>query len=257
MRVVIEASSVSPTPTISMYNPDAGPSPMVIMFHGLSGCKENNLENGYRLVREGFFVVSLDAHRHGEQADDCFKGLTHNQRAAHAFSIATTTSSYIDPIIRIHDLHPLADNRRIGLMGISLGGHVIYSYLVGKRCAAVRAAVPILSTPNWVSATQAFVANVDSSGGTPAGTSFSQNLQELAKDQPLSKLSKMVGLPLLMLNGENDPIVPIDEVRAFRDDLARQLLGSDLVELVEYPDTGHQFRPDMLEKTIAWFKKYV
>lgn len=78
------------------------------------------------------------------------------------------------------------------------------------------------------------------------------------RSSPLTYLDKLTR-PLLVLQGENDPLVPVQESRQVVDYL--QARGRT-VEAKFYPEEGHGFaqpanQQDALERSVKWFERYM
>ena len=75
---------------------------------------------------------------------------------------------------------------------------------------------------------------------------------------PLTYLDQ-VKVPLLSLQGENDPRVPRAQAQLVADRLKAK---GNIVETMFYPDEGHGFtkrehQTDALKRTIEWFDRYL
>jgi predicted esterase len=58
-----------------------------------------------------------------------------------------------------------------------------------------------------------------------------------------------------MQYGVDDPIVPIEEVRLLFQKVQSQYTSPERILLVEYPHTGHETPPAMIERALAWFEQ--
>ena len=68
-----------------------------------------------------------------------------------------------------------------------------------------------------------------------------------------------VATPTLIIHGEKDPCVPVNQAYAFYHALREQRVP---VELVVYPREGHGFRErdhlrDLYTRLVNWFEKYL
>jgi predicted esterase len=55
-----------------------------------------------------------------------------------------------------------------------------------------------------------------------------------------------------MLNGVEDPIIPIEAVREFVQEMSPMYNSMGKFEVVEYPGVGHEVVPDMVDRTGQW-----
>ena len=150
----------------------------------------------------------------------------------------------------------LADPARIGVYGVSYGGYLTLMSLA-LRADRFAAGVSVVGVVSWKTMIE-----------TTRGDLRDYLLRELgdpAKDadlyrerSPLTHASK-IRSPLLVLQGENDPRVPLGEaeqmVKALRD-------GGKPHEYHVYPGEGHGFRLtenriDALRRALDWFDRHL
>jgi len=74
------------------------------------------------------------------------------------------------------------------------------------------------------------------------------------EQQPISQYRAMAGIPLLILNGEADDIVPISAAQEFARLLQMEPQG-ELVKAVFYPGVGHEIKLEMELEAIRWMKQ--
>jgi len=75
--------------------------------------------------------------------------------------------------------------------------------------------------------------------------------------QPLNRFSAMKDIPMLILNGDVDPIIPIENVREFYKQLRELYTRKEDIKLIEYKETGHTDTIQMNMELAGWFKKYL
>jgi dipeptidyl aminopeptidase/acylaminoacyl peptidase len=61
------------------------------------------------------------------------------------------------------------------------------------------------------------------------------------------------------LHGDADVTVPIDGARRLYVELSTTAYAADpeRLSLVEYPGLGHEFVPDMVERSVAWMRRWM
>ena len=142
MDILVRNISLDEIPLMEVFNPDVkGKNPMVLLYHGYTGQKEFILSQAYLLASNGFFVVLPDAFGHGQRAEGGPIDL---------FTSILKTTEEVNKIIKFYDADDRVDNSRIGLSGYSMGGMITFAY-ISSPDNRVKAAVPIISTPDWVS----------------------------------------------------------------------------------------------------------
>ena len=112
------------------------PRPAVLWYHGLTASKEANRKELEQIAREGFLAVAVDAVGHGARRDTRerpFRDLVHESVAE--------VPSLIDALVAGGH----ADEKRIGIAGVSFGGFILYRALnIEPR---LRAAVALVGSP--------------------------------------------------------------------------------------------------------------
>jgi acetyl esterase/lipase len=218
-----------------LWLPDgAGPFPVVVLIHG--GCWLSEYDIGYMaraaadLSRRGMAVWSLEYRRVGD-AGGGWPG-TFRDAAAGA-----------DHVRELAGRFPL-DTGRIALSGHSAGGHLAL-WLAGRHnlpeSAPLYSKTPI--RPLGVVALAGIADLGDYSqgsggcnraveplmGGMPAGVP-----DRYAQADPIRLLP--LGVPLRLVQGELDPIVPTEQARRMAEAAAR---AGDRVDIMPIPGEGH------------------
>ncbi|SHK45972.1 alpha/beta hydrolase family protein [Paramaledivibacter caminithermalis] len=254
MKVIIESKKNSNIPTLEIYSENTFEKrPLVFIMHGLGSSKERNVEYGYRLVQQGFFAVSFDAYMHGEQGTEEFKKLGYMEKFMRVFDVVEETTKYIDTMIEAYKDDKRIDADRIGLVGISMGGFIIYNYLANNKRDNIKAAVPIISCPYWSSNAKEFVKK------NPEGRKYihKEDYEYIESIEPINSLKTMKDFPLLMLNGVKDELISIKVVRESFDMLKGNYSNKDRIKLIEYQDAGHERAGGMIIDACKWLKEFL
>jgi dienelactone hydrolase len=113
-----------------------GPLPAVLWYHGLTASKGANRKDLEQIARAGFLAVGVDAVGHGARHDPRerpFRDLVHES--------VGEIPALIDALVASGH----ADEKRIGIAGVSFGGFILYRALnIEPR---LRAAVALLGSP--------------------------------------------------------------------------------------------------------------
>ncbi|MFO7730892.1 MAG: alpha/beta hydrolase [Spirochaetia bacterium] len=256
--LTLHSTKIHSIPVLEMYpsieqQPSLAPLPLVIVFHGFDSSKERKLQNALAIAQQGFFVVIPDAVRHGEREDSSFAALSYSQKAEYLFDIVNDTAAEIDSIVQHYSQSSIVDNRRCGLEGTSMGGMIVYEYLAKYGREGIRAAVSIISTPDFGSI-------IDNSKlqNPEFYRSYPQSKINRVKDsQPLPQAMKLKDFPLLLLNSEDDSIIPILPVRTFHSALKHQYTDARQLRIKTFHDTGHQTTQSMIRESAEWFRRWL
>ena len=200
------------------------PLPTVLWFHGLSVDKETHRKELERIAGAGFLAVGVDAAGHGERrlADlDARIDESREETIRFMLGLVEETAREVPSIVCALAAEGLADGDRVALVGISMGGYLVYRALMEEP--APRAAVAILGSPEW-----------------PDG------------DSPHRHLDAFRRVALLSITAENDENVPPAAAR----ELHRTLGEGERTRYVELPGAVHLMgEPDWertMDETLRW-----
>lgn len=253
MSIVIDRKEVAQVPVLEVFSQDSvGKKPLVILIHGWGGRKEDMLTIAYHLARGELFVVSIDAVGHGERA------LNEPWTWSSILTILGGTATDVMRVAEAYSGHPLADASRLGVSGLSMGGIITFQVLTSGN-GKPKAAVPMIATPDLLSLRHARNSEhiYEMLGITPDVLLQNGTLQVLQQMQPLSRADQMIGIPVLMLNGVDDPLIPIEDVRAFYEKTRPLYPNIEAFQLIEYPGVGHFVTAEMEEEALRWFRRYL
>ena len=183
------------------------PMPAVLWFHGLSVDKETHRKELERIAEAGFLAVGVDAAGHGERRLldlDARIDVSGEETIRFMLGLVEETAREVPGIVAALVEEGLADAERIALVGISMGGYLLYRALLEEP--RPRAAVAILGSPEW-----------------PEG------------DSPHHHLDAFRRVALLSITAENDDNVPPGPAR----ELHRRLGESERARYVELPGAVH------------------
>jgi acetyl esterase/lipase len=159
------------------------------------------------------------------------------------------------------------DPDRIGVFGMSAGGHL--SLMLGTTADDGKADAndAVLRVSDRVQAVVAFVAPTDltimvkdAPDRLPAYERFPAlqlDMDNAKSNSPLLHVTPD-DAPTLLLAGVKDDLVPVDHSRRIKKSLDDQKVAC---ELIEYPNAGHGFGADDMKKalgeTVAWFERFL
>lgn len=253
MTVVIENFRIDRIPMLEITQKGAPEHlPLVILIHGWTGRKEDVLFFAYFLAVRGYVVVSMDAFGHGERAMK--EGWT-----VEAFSnLLLQTSEDINRVIAHYEKDPRVDVSRVGLSGISMGGVITYYYLT-REDKRIRAAVPMIATPDFSSLINSQISEeiLRMLGQEGKDITADATLGAIMAMQPSQKMHLMTSVPLLMLNGTSDPLIDLEGVRQFYQNIKPLYKDPESVKLIEYEGVTHYTPYEMQVDAFNWFQKYV
>ena len=145
-------------------------------------------------------------------------------------------SDIVDVIGHAH-VHGWGSPRRTAIIGSSAGGFTALGVVASnpELLAAAIVAYPVTDLSDLAERSHRFERHYSDSlvGRLPDAAALYRDRS------PLSFASRLAATPMLVLHGDSDPVVPVDQSRAF---VERCLAAGGRVELVVYEGEGHGFR---------------
>ncbi|MHB0956775.1 MAG: prolyl oligopeptidase family serine peptidase [Pirellulaceae bacterium] len=169
--------------------------------------------------------------------------------------------------IRTHAERFGVDPNRLGVYGMSAGGHLSLMLGTASDDGDAQASDPVLRANSRVQAVAAFVAPTDlrimvwsAEGHLPAYKNFPAlelNVEEAAKVSPLLHVTPD-DAPALLLVGKKDELVPIKHSQDILTAFQEKQVAS---ELMVFEDSSHGFLPQDMQRAMTalvdWFNKHL
>lgn len=264
--------------------------PVVICLHGTGGSKEDeSIRNMlYKFSKVGIMGVAIDARYHGERVQG---GANKSEQYVEAITRAwknSVTKKQQHPFYydTVYDLWRLTDYlitrpdvqaKRIGMMGISMGG--IETWMAASVDKRIKVAVPVI-------AAQSFKWSLENNAWQGRASTIWKVHEQAARDLRDTSVTKenvslvwkkivpgiteeldcpsMMRLfaprPLLLLSNEKDQNCPLPGARlAFKGatDAYKSKKALNKLKIHVTPDEPHRFLTEQAEMTIAWFKQWL
>lgn len=206
-------------------------------------------------MKQGFYVLLFDAYGHGELKtlkDD------NSYEINELLKVYLETSKYINQVINFYKHNNgFGDFNRVGLLGFSMGAHTIYYYITRERQMGSRAAVPVIGSPSWVSFVRRFIKSIKELEGLYEERKITEIEYYISKIQPLNFISNIKDFPLLIINGEIDERIQIEDIREFYKNTYQLYDNKENIRFIEHKGVGHKVTEEMLNSTIKWFIRYL
>ncbi|HET7161250.1 MAG TPA: S9 family peptidase [Rhodanobacteraceae bacterium] len=146
--------------------------------------------------------------------------------------------------------------KKIGITGESYGGYMALM-AIGKTPDVWAAAVDESGVFNWLTMAEHQHRPLEKMNDPRLGNPI-RDRKIYEADSPVTYVGNMKA-PLLILQGDNDPIVPKEEATQAMHTIKA---SGRIVEAHFYPDEGHSLdkredQIDALQRTVAWFNRYL
>ncbi len=250
--------------------------PVVVCLHGLGGNKEGFNGSLSEFARRGFIGVALDARYHGERSGDLSKAMAEAFRTGkeHPYLWDTVWDTW--RVLDYLQMRPDVDGKRIGVMGISLGGHTTWMVSADPR---VKVAVPCISVCSWrwQLANKGYTQRVSNLQGAFDSVRDAMGEKEVnpkvvaaawdkwmpgipAVDDCQDILAARAPLPLLILGGDSDPVAPLpglQEAYAVIEKAYDKAGAADHLKMIIAEHSGHTVTAEHEKAMYAWFEKWL
>lgn len=219
-----------------------GPYPCVLLLHGLGGKKEDLFLGGMALANKGYASLAIDIAGHGERPRIGGKPVADLTLPEMHTAVAQT----VVDLRRAVDLlaaRPDIDAKRIGYLGISLGGIIGGTFVAEEP--RIKTATLWAAGGDWgklITTTQHPFASK-----LKASTTADAIEATMADVDPARRIARVSPRPLLFINGDKDQIVPRVCTEALFS-AAKEPKRLDYLPGGHVPDLA-----EMLRRTAIWF----
>ena len=222
-----------------------GKRPIVFFHHGLDGKKEHMVDVGKQLAVASYIAVLPDCAGHGENA---------SRQSMDFLEVMEKTASNIDVILEAYKNSQYADSSRFALGGCSMGAMIsLYYGAWGKQKPT--AIVSICGTPDWNSLEQNAAACVRLEKGekVPIDSMEEQEAlwEALKSHSPDKNIEKLMQVPIFMINGTEDTVIPLSGTEAFA---KKAQAYHHRLTYQEIAGHGHKMREDDLAAMVEFLE---
>ena len=241
-------------PTL-IFHTDGAKKPLVICQHGFTGNKESMLTTCLMLADAGFVAVSIDAEKHGERKDpEILKSLS--QDPTQFFQILAGTVEDIKKVIDYVGENLDVDLKRVGMMGVSMGA--IITLLAATAEERLKTIVSVIGGANFqvlvrksslyrIGLKMKLVEKVAHSAG-----------ELIEKYDPINNAHLFRSMPVLLLNGERDDLIPLECASSLYEALKPHYQDApDNLRMKVYKGIGHEYTSDMEKEAVEWLRRNI
>ena len=214
-----------------------GVYPAVIIIHEISGLVDHIKDVTMRLAREGFVAIAPDLF--SREAP-----LQHQDDDQMMLDVVRSIPDSrflndLDAAIEHLDVLTFVDEKRIGILGLGMGG--LYAYLMAARTQRLKAAVDFYGRVTY----PGYTAN--------------------KPEAPIDVIPRL-HCPILGIFGSEDHVVPVDDVHQLKDTMIAHKKSFEIKIYRQAPhaffnDTPPSYRPaeahDAWRRTISFFWKHL
>ena len=251
-----ETFAIGDIPVVLYSRDETKKKPLVILSHGFTSRKEMFETGGQleELAEMGFCAAAMDNRFHGDRQkpdyrDSIFTGSGKINLLKLREAIkgsADDVSAIIDRIIELS----YADENRIAIAGVSMGGFITWrAAAIDKR---IKVAIPIIASPFWE----------DIPGEMPISPGDIKETKDFyafsSRFQPAENPDQFYPAALLMQIGKEDRHFCVQKIEQFYNSLMPYYKDQPhRLKLIEYENTGHEFKVEMWTCAVDWLLRFL
>jgi uncharacterized protein len=249
-----------PVPAYLYYKKGNRSMPVVIFLHGLGGSKDQYVQRMQEWAGKGLFVVTIDAHLHGERKvpgifpqGKSLGGLGNDYSIWVHQSAVSHTARDVSRIIDALSARPDVDLSRVGVAGVSMGSSTCL--VLAWKEPRISVVVGLIGAVDfWYDVTK-----------TPPGKDqdarrdgLCLRVRQLVNSlDPWDRKAAIAPKALFLANGARDAI-DIESVKKFVKDLRPSYeTYPDRLMLLEEPKTGHTVTDRMWTEGTNWLLRHL
>ena len=234
MTLLLKSSILNGVPFNEYYLEDVEPKGLVFIQHGYQSNKDYGADYlALHIARSGYFVVSIDAYKHGARIEEPY--LSKDEKVMLIEAPIVIRHTAID-IIKLHKLRYKKRFAKYDFIGISMGAMIAY-YLCTKT-DKIKKLLPIIGIPDFMYQAEY---NLNQAGLLVPEFLTPDAIKYLQRMSPINNVHKMKYDKMCILSGTKDQIVPIkpsvDFIKKYKD---------DSITFITYED-GHNVNRSMQE----------
>ncbi|KRM90888.1 alpha/beta fold hydrolase [Liquorilactobacillus cacaonum] len=250
--MIVESKSIKNIPVLEVVLADRKDEslPLVIFYHGWTGCKERVLTQGYEIAKKGFRVVLPDAIYHGDRATD---GPAEKHQLQFWQIIANSVKEFPDIIKFYKDEYGIKEDK-IGVSGLSMGGITTCALL--SIYSEITAAVCLMGSPRPVEFARTLLDKIP--GVQDIDPAYvEKELEQLSIIDLSRNPQKIAGRPVHFWHATADRMVPYKPTKEFYDRI-KDHSYADKVSFTTTQGGGHKVSQEttveMAEKFYTYFR---
>ncbi|MEG3133248.1 esterase [Rouxiella sp. T17] len=218
--------------------------PTVFFYHGFTSSKELYSYFGYNLAKAGYRVILPDALMHGARAES-----DHSVLLSHFWRILQNNVSDLALLKETFVARGLADEARLGVGGVSMGGMTTLAALV--HFPWVKAAASLMGSGYFISLSDHLFPPTHLSRAA-----FEAQTSLLLGCDISDKIALIAQKPLLVWHGEKDDVVPFIESAKLKQALEEYNEGANLTFISE-PEASHKVSVSASNRTTDFFVSHL
>ena len=252
---IVEKKVIEGIPVLFVYK--KGKKNLIFVFHKLLENKESELGLAYRLSIEGFFVVVIDMHGHGEREGSFeIQGLyDFNNLVIDCYKTALDVDKILCYLCN-HEEYDI-DMNSISCLGVSIGANV--ALITGYLNINISRVISIIGSLDWETPVKENKYSYFRMYAMDKHViQYEKVKYDIDKYHPTKHYANLVNLPqILFLNGRLDMTVPYESAKKEINQLEKIYYENGKKHLINYKaysKAGHNVTYSMINDLVFWLK---
>ncbi len=200
-KIIINQQQHNEIPYNEYYEEGLSHKGLVFVQHGFDSNKNRGADYlAIDLARLGFYVVAIDAYKHGLRMEEPFISEPSHEKFKAAFTVITNTA---DDILALYSDLYQKEFATFDLVGISMGGMIAYNCAL--KTDKINKLIPVISTPYLYSFSEWLIEKENNDSYTKIFNSIKGDIKDI---DPVNKIEQLNYKKLHIINTTNDDDVP-------------------------------------------------
>jgi esterase/lipase len=240
-KLILKSSILDGVPYQEYYQENIEYKGLIFVQHGYTSNKEYGADFlALPLARMGYFVVSIDAYKHGERIEEPYLSKDWPKMFFESPYVIRRTAIDIN---RLFKKKYKKEFPTYSIVGVSMGAMI--SYYLSTITPHIDKLVPVIGTPDFIDRA---IYGIEKDGYDKEKFLNETTLTYLHKMNPIEHVSKMKYNKMLILVGNKDDVVPHQKTLDFFDEYENDNMTLRVFE------EGHNVNKEMQLTIFNFFK---
>ena len=239
-KLTLNSCILDGVPYLEYYQEDIEYKGLILVQHGYTSNKEYGADFlALPLARMGYFVVSIDAYKHGERMEEPYTSKDWPKMFFESPYVIRRTAIDIN---RLFKKRYQKKYSKYSIVGVSMGAMI--SYYLSTITPHIDKIVPVIGTPDFIDRA---IYGVEKDGYDPDVYLNEDTMKYLHKMNPIEHVDKMKYSQMFILVGNKDDVVPHQKSVDFFDEYQDERMKLKVFE------EGHHVNKEMQIEIFEFF----
>ena len=240
-KLTLKTDILDGVPFLEYYQENIEYRGLIFVQHGYTSNKEFGSDFlALRLARMGYFVVAIDAYKHGERIQEPYTSKDWPKMFYESPYVIRRTAIDIN---RLFKKRYQKSYDKYSIVGVSMGAMI--AYYLSTKTPHIDKLVPVIGTPDFIDRARY---GVEKDGYDSSVYLNKETLSYLSNMNPIEHVDKMKYNMMLIVIGKKDDVVPHQRTLDFFDEYENSKMKLRVFE------EGHTVNKEMQLEIFDFFK---